>query len=115
MNALLLILIVLSLLLLGAHFYRAKNWVMIGVVVALLGLLFVRKPWAAGIVQGVLFLGVIEWIWTLIKIYRKRARMGKAATRMSIIILVVALVTLLSALAFEADSMQALYGVVDSK
>ena len=57
--------VVLSLLVLGAHFLRASSSIMVAVVVIVLGLLAVPGRWAARAVQAALLLGTVEWMRTL--------------------------------------------------
>ncbi len=51
-----------SLLLLGAHFWRAGLVALAAACVAMTGLLAVRNPWASRVLQAVLALGAIEWL-----------------------------------------------------
>ena len=68
MTALQLFPAVLSLLVLGAHFLRVGQVMLLVAVVAMLVLLAVRRPWAARVVQVGLLLGAFEWIRTLIQL-----------------------------------------------
>ena len=109
MKTLLYIPIVLSLVVLGAHFMRYGN--MLGVLGALvlIGLLFVRRPWVARLVQVVLVLGAAEWLRTLYTLAKWRAAQGEPFARMAIILGVVASVTLASALLFESSTLRGVY------
>ncbi|MEZ4648053.1 MAG: hypothetical protein R3E97_04560 [Candidatus Eisenbacteria bacterium] len=93
---------VLSLLVLGAHFYRAGDLLLVAPLPILLALLFVRRSWAARIVQGALVLGTFEWVRTLVILANYRAGVGLPYVRLVAILGVVALVCLLSALAFRS-------------
>lgn len=101
--------IVLSLVVLGAHFMRYGY--VIGVIgsVALIAILFLRQPWVARLVQVALVLGTLEWLRTLYSLVQVRAAMGEPATRMAVILGSVALVTLVSALLFQTRALQAVY------
>jgi len=101
--------VVLSLLLLGAHFFRAGSPELVAVVVALLGLLAVRRRWAARVVQIGLLLGAIEWLMTLAQLVFERAYTGEPTTRLAIILLGVALFTVLSTLVFSTEGLRAAY------
>lgn len=101
MIALQLLPVVLSLLVLAAHFLRAGNLILVILCLALLGLLAVPRAWAARTVQAALLLGAVEWIWTLSRLASARAEAGEPALRMSLILGTVALVTGLSALLFH--------------
>ncbi len=101
--------VVLSLLVLGAHFMRYGNDIGMVLSVAPIALLFVRKPWAARVVQAVLVLGAIEWATTLVGLVQMRMAQGLPATRLAIILGAVILVTLTAALLFETRAMKSVY------
>jgi hypothetical protein len=101
--------IVLSLLLLGAHFLRYGNTAIVIGILALAGLLFVRRPWAARIVQLVLVAGTVEWLRTLVVLVQERMALGAPYLRMAIILGAVAAMTALAALLFQAKELKALY------
>ena len=65
MIALQLLPVVFSLIVLGAHFQRAGNAALVGLVCIALLLLGVRRPLAARVIQAVLVLGSMEWLRTL--------------------------------------------------
>ena len=109
MKLLLYVPVVLSLLVLGAHFLRDGFDVGVAVCVALIGLLFVRRAWAARVVQLALVLGAFEWVLTLYTLAQVRIAHGMPATRMVIILAAVALVTLVSALLFQASALKDIY------
>jgi len=105
--------VVLSLLILGAHFLRASSLGMVALVVLVLALLAVRTRWAARTVQAALVLGAVEWLRTLVELYAQRMQLGQPALRMCIILGSVALVTALSALVFRTARLRACYGRSD--
>lgn len=109
MTGLLLILPILSLLTLAAHFFRAGNLLFVGFSLAALWLLSVRRSWAARVVQVVLVLAAAEWVRTALRIYDVRRMMGEPATRMLIILGSVALVALVSAALFETRRLKRFY------
>ena len=100
---------VLSLLLLGAHFFRAGNEVAVLGCAALAGLVAVPRRWAARTVQAALVLGAVEWLRTAAMIAGFRAAAGQPATRMWVILGSVALVTAASALVFRHRRVAAYY------
>ena len=102
--------VVLSLLVLGAHFMRYDNTVGVLISVGLIGLLLVRKAWVARVVQFALLLGALEWVLTVYRLVQMRMAMGEPAMRMAIILGVVIAVTAGSALLFEARTMRQVYG-----
>jgi hypothetical protein len=93
--------VVISLLMLGAHFLRAGNAVLVGLVAVALALLGVRRRWAAWLVQVALMLGTVEWVRTLVTLAAQRSAAGQTFTRLVAILACVTLVTALSALVFR--------------
>jgi hypothetical protein len=106
MKVLISLLVVLSLLFLGAHFLRYGNEVGVVFSLAPIALLFVRKPWAARVVQAVLFLGAMEWARTLYELVQMRLALGMPVTRMVVILAAVIFLTATSALLFEIPAMK---------
>ena len=54
--------VVLSLVVLGAHFMRYGDTLFVAGALLLIVLLFVRQPWVARLMQVVLVLGALEWV-----------------------------------------------------
>ena len=100
---------VLALLLLAAHFLRYGNTVIVVGIVALSGLLFVRRAWAARIIQLVLVAGTVEWLRTLAMLVQERMALGAPYLRMAVILGLVAAVTAFAALLFQSKELKALY------
>lgn len=91
----------LSALLLAAHFLRNGA---IGLVVLTLFipfLLLLARPWAVRLVQVGLILGAIEWLRTLVQLWRVRLALGEPWLRMVVILGTVSLLTACSALVFR--------------
>jgi hypothetical protein len=109
MKVLCFILVVLSLVVLGAHFLRYGNEAGVAVSLAPGALLFVRKPLAARVVQVVLVLGAIEWAHTLYELVQLRLAQGMPATRIVIILGAVIVLTAASVLLFETQTMKRIY------
>jgi hypothetical protein len=84
--------VVLSLVVLGAHFMRYGNSIAVAGALALIALLFVRRAWVARLMQVVLVLGTLEWVYTIYE-------------------LVVVAVTLASALLFQSKTLKKIYGL----
>jgi len=103
--------VILSTLVLGAHFYRSGNPAIVALLALLPLILFVKKPWVPGFYAGVLLLGAAEWVRTLMEIADMRQVQGAPWMRMAIILGGVALVTACSALVFASRSMRARYGL----
>jgi hypothetical protein len=100
---------VLALLLLAAHFARAQWWPLAVACVALIGLLCLRRPWTARLVQAVLMLGAIEWLRTLAALVATRMALGQPHLRLSVILAAVAAITLASALVFRLPALRERY------
>ncbi len=108
-KALALALIVLSLVMLGAHFLRDGNTPFVVACLVLIVLLAVRHVLVARIAQAALVLGALEWLWTLYRLVEMRIALGQPYTRMTVILAVVAMLTFCSALLFETRSLREIY------
>ena len=98
MNPLRLLPVIFSMLLLGAHFYRAGHLLLASGALLSLGLLCIRKPQAVWLMQGLLVAGAVEWLATAVRLVTDRQAQGLPWLRLAIILGLVALCTLLSAL-----------------
>lgn len=89
--------LVLSAVVMAAHFFREANYgfVVFALVVPLL--LLRREKWAVWSVQLLLVVGAVEWIRTAFSIAHERAAFGAPTTRMFLILGAVAAFTILSA------------------
>jgi hypothetical protein len=98
MNALRVTPLILSGLVLGAHFFRSGH--VLGALVVVLAplILLTRRVWAIRAIQIALVLATAEWIRTAITIGAARRAMGAPSTRMFVILAAVALFTMLSAI-----------------
>jgi hypothetical protein len=101
--------VVLSFVILGAHFMRYGNSIGILGSLALIALLIVRQPWVARLMQVVLILGALEWVRTLYELVQVRAANGQPFIRMMVILGVVAAVTFCSALLFQSPALKKIY------
>jgi hypothetical protein len=106
--------IVLSLVVLGAHFIRDGNWLAVFGLAILIGMLFIRRPWVARLMQAVLVLGAFEWAHTTYLLVQMRAAQDQPFTRMLIILSIVALITACSALLFESSTLRKIYRQKDN-
>lgn len=109
MIGLLLVPVILSLVVLGAHFLRAGNLVLVASVLLLVPLLGVRRRWVARLIQVVLVLGAAEWIRTIVQVAARRSEAGEPMVRMIVILGSVALVAALSALALGMGPLRRWY------
>ena len=94
--------VILSLLLLGAHFLRRGDTVLMVASLALTALLVVPRKWAARVVVVALALGFAEWVRTLVTLAGIRSQMGAPVGRLIAILAGVAVFTAVSALVFRA-------------
>ena len=101
--------VVLSLLVLGAHFLRFGNWIGVFAALLLIVLLFLRRPWVARLMQAVLVLGALEWLRTAYELGHIRALHGQPYGRMLVILGIVAAVTFCSALLFQSQTLRKIY------
>ena len=114
MNALRLLPVILSFLLLGAHSYRAGQLELTLLCVALPLLLLIRKQWVPILFQVLLVLGALEWLRSLYHFVAMRIAWNEPWTRLAIILLAVAAFTALSGLVFRSKSLRARYGSNES-
>ncbi len=98
-------------LLLAAHFLRAQNIVVATACVLIILLLFVRRPWAARVIQAALLLGSLEWLLATIMLVRARIGMGEPYLRAAVILGAVGLLTAGAALVFQTRRLRARYGL----
>ena len=106
MNFIRLIPVILSSILMAAHFSRSNQNGLAIVCLMLPFLLFVRRRWVAKVFQVLLLVGSIEWIQTTLRIVHIRQFQGQPWMRLVIILGSVALFTALSALVFESKSLK---------
>ena len=111
MNLFKLLPIVLSALLLGAHFFRAGLSPLVVFALLFPGLLLFRRVWAVRLVQIILVLGALEWVRTLLILVGERRADGQPWGRLAIIIGLVAVFTGCSALLFCCRSLRKRYGL----
>ena len=109
MNFVRLLPVILSILLLAAHFFRAGDNLYVLVLLVLLLLLAVKKSWVPWLIQVALLLGAIEWLRTLMFVAQMRIEFGMPWTRMAIIMGSVAMFTAFSALVFRGKALRKRY------
>lgn len=109
MNFLKLIPVILSFLLLAAHFYRAAFFPVAAISLILPILLFIKQSWVARVSQIFLVLGTLEWVRTILRFVEIRQEVGMPWTRLAVILGIVALITGLSALIFQSKSLKERY------
>ncbi|MDZ7335441.1 MAG: 4Fe-4S binding protein [candidate division KSB1 bacterium] len=113
MNFVTLLPIILSCLLMAAHFSRANQHGLAISCLLLPLLLLVKRRWVARVIQVLLLLGALEWITTTLRIVQMRQAHGVPWMRLVIILGSVALFTALSALVFESRKLKQRYRPVN--
>mgnify|MGYP001811622458 FL=1 len=103
--------VVLSIAVLGAHFMRYGNTIGVIGAVALIALLFIRRPWAARTMQVALVLAALEWLHTLFNLMQVRMALDQPFARMAVILGAVAAVTACSSLLFQLRPLKTDYGL----
>lgn len=101
MTGLLLTPIVLSFVILAAHFSRHDAPVLTWLCLALPLLVFVRRRWAPRVLQLALVGGALEWIRTAVSLTTQRMDADEPWVRMAVILGLVTLVTAGSALLLQ--------------
>lgn len=110
MNVIRLLPVILSFLLLSAHFYRAGHIILAGLCVAVLFLLFLRRSRVPHLFQALLVLSALEWLRTLYFFAAMRIAWDQPWTRLAVILTAVALFTAASGLVFRSKTLRARYG-----
>ena len=81
--------------------------------IVLPALLLVRAPWASGVLQVALAIGVLEWLRTAWLFAAARAAVGLPYTRLLLILGGVALITAVAALALRSRTGRAHFRTSD--
>ena len=77
--------VLISFLLLAAHFSRGDNQPLMVLSLLFPLLLLVRKPWVVPIVQVTLVVAGLEWLRRTIELVRQRQAAGDSWTRLAVI------------------------------
>lgn len=109
MNLFRLLPVILSMLVLGAHFYRAGHLLLASGALLSLCLLFIQRPLPARLMQGLLVAGAAEWLATAVRLVMFRQTQELPWLRLAMILGLVALCTLLSALVFRTSGLKSRY------
>ncbi len=101
--------VILSALVLAAHFLRGAHDAWVALCLAAPFLLLVRRRWVPAVLQSGLALGTLVWLRTLLVFVRERQARGEPWTRLVFILGGVALFTLASALVFRIPRLRRRY------
>ena len=103
------ILLIISYLLLAAHFLREGEMILTIACLFIPFLLFIKKRWSLTVVQIFTYGGVLVWIQTLFLLVNARLNMGESWMRMAIILGVIILLTLTSGLLLNSNQFKKNY------
>jgi apolipoprotein N-acyltransferase len=106
MNALRLLPVIISFLLLAAHFSRNDVTPLVVISLALPFLLLVRRRWVPRLFQVLLILGGLEWARSTVMHISRRQAEGESWIRLAAILGAVALFTACSGLVFRNQKLR---------
>jgi hypothetical protein len=109
MAILLLFTVVFSVVMLGAHFWRAGKPLLALLCLGVLAFLGIRRRWAALIIQGLLWAGTAIWLGALWRAAAAKRAAGEPWGRLALILGAVAFFTALSSLVLEIPAIAAFY------
>jgi len=90
--------VVLSFLIMAAHFSRNDQTLLMIVSALLPIMLIIKTLWARLVLQVALVLGALEWVWSTLDLIEIRKDIGEDWQRLAIILFSVAAFTLVSGL-----------------
>jgi len=94
--------VILSALVLGAHFLRGGHGGLMLLCLAVALSLLIRRPWVMTTTRVFLLLGTLEWLRTLVTLAHARVAYGEPWVRLAVILGGVMLLTAASALVFQS-------------
>ncbi|MCA9730949.1 hypothetical protein KC799_02395 [candidate division KSB1 bacterium] len=103
--------VILSYLLIAAHFSRADNTILMILSLILLLSLLLRHPLIVLVTRYALILAALEWIHTIFTLVAKRMETGQPWERLVIILGFVTLFTLVSTMVFRFGNVRERYGL----
>lgn len=101
--------VLLSFLLLAAHFSRNDVPALVALCLALPFLLLLRRPWVPRLFQALLVLGGLEWVRSTVSHVWRRQAEGDSWIRLAIILGTVAVFTVCSGLVFRNTALRRRY------
>ena len=106
MTALRLAPLILSCLLVGAHFLRSGNLGFVAVYAILPFLLLISKSWVRQVFTGFLLAAAVVWANTTIGLIQLRQALHEPWLRMALILIIVTLFTAISPLVFRTKALR---------
>jgi hypothetical protein len=101
--------VIISFLILAAHFLRDEAFFLAFLCLVFPAILFLKSWWAPRLIQIFLLLGTVEWIRTLSLLIAVREQSGQTWQRLAVILGAVALITFLSVFIFQLKAFKNIY------
>jgi hypothetical protein len=101
--------LILSFLLLGAHFFRGGNIILTAVCILLPLLLLFKKRWILLLLRGLIYCGALVWVHTAVVLVQQRILLGIPWMRMILILLGVTVLTLYAGFLLSSDTIKQRY------
>ncbi len=101
--------VLLSSLVMAAHFLRSGDFLPMLIVLVLPSMLLIRRPWTPRIVQLILLVEAFIWVQVAMQFIAERQAEGVSWTALAIILGSVALLTAASGLVFFSSTLRARY------
>ena len=96
-------------LLLGAHFFRADNFLLLALCLATPLLFLYRKRWSLILLQLTAYGATASWLWTALELIELRQQTGRPWTAAALILGAVAWFTLMAGLLMNSRCMRERY------
>ncbi|HIJ79742.1 MAG: hypothetical protein OEY01_13485 [Desulfobulbaceae bacterium] len=109
MNFVRLLPVILSFLILAAHFLRYSDFPLMVIALMIPTLLFIKNRWVPRIIQLCLAIGAMEWLSTMFFLIQARQHTGADWQRLAVIMSLIALFTLLSGMVFLNKKLKGRY------
>ncbi|MHB1591611.1 MAG: hypothetical protein ACYCTW_08770 [Sulfuricella sp.] len=102
-------LFVIAALLLGAHFLRAGNFLLVALCLAMPLLFLYKRRWSLILLQFTAYCATASWLWVALQLVEFRQQTGRSWTAAAIILGAVALFTLVAGLLMNSRCMRERY------
>jgi hypothetical protein len=102
-------LFVIAALLLGAHFLRAGNFLLVALCLGMPLLFLYKKRWSLILLQFTAYCATASWLWAAFQLVEIRQQAGRPWTAAAIILGAVALFTLVAGLLMNSRCMRERY------
>lgn len=102
-------LFVIAALLMGAHFLRAGNYLLVAMCVAMPLLFLYKKRWSLILLQIAAYCATASWLMAALELVQMRQQIGQSWTAAAIILGTVAVLTLVAGLLMNSRCMRERY------